>query len=353
MTRPPSLSRHAALVIAALGAIAAAAPAAAASPALDTLFINGTVIVPGGTAQAVAVREGSIVAVGTTAEILARPHARSGIVDLAGHTLMPGLYDSHVHLYMAGLEMRSCHVSPEGGAAALKQSLAACRAGAKRGAWLTGGSWVAGSFRPGEQTARLLDEVSPDNPVVLYDQSRHSAWLNSAALKLAHVTRDTPDPPGGLIERDATGQPTGILREQAQGLAEVAMPRKSLAEQVQAVKDSTDLMLSYGIVGLIDAMVTDEWADALASYARSGQLKQHVRGCIAWRWNGMGGERLFARRQQLTAGRLSLDCVKMFLDGVPLEAQTAAMLEPYHPLPGAAGRAGQPDNRGTLLYTSE
>jgi predicted amidohydrolase YtcJ len=111
-------------------------------------------------------------------------------------------------------------------------------------------------------------------------------------------------------------------------------------------------MLSHGIVGSIDAMVTDEWADGLSAYARSGQLKQHMRGCIAWRWNGEGGEELFARRQQLQGGRLTLDCVKMFLDGVPLEAQTAAMLEPYHPLQGAHGIAGQPDNRGTLFYPS-
>jgi len=333
----------------------AAAPAILAQPAKDAglLFVNGSVIVPGGTAEAVAVRDGSIVAVGTSAEIIALPHAGSTIVDLGGKTLMPGLYDSHVHLYLAGLELRSCHVSPDAGAAALKASVAACRAKVKPGEWIVGGSWVAGSFKPGEQTAHLLDQASPDNPVLLYDQSRHSAWANSAALRLAKISRETPDPKGGTIEHDRSGQPTGILREQAQGLAEAAMPRRSLAEQIQAVKDSSDLMLSYGIVGMIDAMVTDEWADSLSAYARSGQLKQHVRGCIAWRWNGMGGEALFARRQQLAGGRLSMDCIKMFLDGVPLEAQTAAMLEPYHPLPGASGIAGQPGNHGTLLYTSD
>lgn len=321
--------------------------------AADTLFINGTVLVPGGTAQAVAVQDGSITAVGTSAEILATPHNGAAIVDLGGKTLMPGLYDSHVHLYMAGLEMSACHVAPDGGARALVASVAACRAKAAPGEWIVGSGWIAASFKQGEQTARLLDAASPDNPVLLYDQSRHSAWLNSAALKLANITRSTPDPAGGTIERGRDGQPTGILREQAQGLAEAALPKKSPAEQLRAIKASTDLMLSYGIVGMIDAMVTDEWADSLSAYARSGQLKQHVRGCIAWRWNAMRGEELFAHRQQLSGGRLSLDCIKLFLDGVPLESQTAAMIEPYHPIHGADGIAGQSGNHGTLLYRSD
>lgn len=354
MTRIHTPSRIPSTVVAVL-AFAAGASAVLAQPPRDTgiVFVNGAVIVPDGTAEAVLVRDGSIVAVGSSAAIMALPHEGAQVVDLAGKTLMPGLYDSHVHLYMAGLELRSCHVSPDGGAAALKASVAACRAKVKPGDWIVGGSWVAGSFKSGEQTAHLLDQASPDNPVMLYDQSRHSAWLNSAALKLAKIGRDTPDPKGGTIERDRSGRPTGLLREQAQGLAEAAMPRKSLAEQIQAVKDSSDVMLSYGIVGLIDAMVTDEWADSLSAYAKSGQLKQHVRGCIAWRWNGMRGEGLFARRRQLAGGRLSMDCIKMFLDGVPLEAQTAAMLEPYHPLHGASGIAGQPGNRGTLLYSAD
>jgi len=321
--------------------------------AADTLFVNGTILVPGGTAEAVAVRDGSIVAAGSKTDVMAVPHDGAKIVDLGGKTLMPGLYDSHVHLYMAGLEMRACQVAPDSNAKAILRSVAACRARLKPGEWIVGGGWVSGSFKPGEQTARLLDKASGDTPVLLYDQSRHSAWLNTAALQLAKITRDTPDPAGGAIERDPARKPTGILREQAMGLVDRVMPRKSVEDQVRAVKDASDLMLSHGIVGLIDAMITDDWADGLSSYARSGQLKQHMRGCIAWRWNGASGESLFARRQQLQGGRLTLDCVKMFLDGVPLEAQTAAMLEPYHPLHGGHGIAGQAGNRGTLLYTSE
>ena len=344
----------------ALVAIAGALALCAGSPALsqddraaDALFVNGAVLVPGGTAQAVAVRGGSIVAVGASADVMALSHDGAKIVDLGGKTLMPGLYDSHVHLYMAGLEMRACQVAPGSGAKAILRGVATCRARVKPGEWIVGGGWVAGAFKPGEQTARLLDRASEDNPVILYDQSHHSAWLNMAALRLAKITRDTPDPAGGTIERDRAGQPTGILREQAMGLVDRVMPRKSVADQVRAVKDASDLMLSHGIVGLIDAMVTDEWVDGLSAYARSGQLKQHMRGCIAWRWNGEGGEGLFARRQQLQGGRLTLDCIKMFLDGVPLEAQTAAMLEPYHVLHGGHGIAGQTGNRGTLLYATD
>ena len=350
MTRYTNAGRSVVKIAGTLALCVGTAALAQDDQAANALFVNGTVLVPDGTAQAVAVRGGSIIAVGTTADVMALPHHGAQIVDLGGKTLMPGLYDAHVHLYMAGLEMRSCRVAPDSDAKAIRRVVAACRARTKPGEWIVGGSWVAGSFKPGEQTARLLDQASADSPVVLYDQSRHSAWLNTAALKLAKITRDTPDPEGGTIERDRTGQPTGILREQAMGLADRVMPRKSAAEQTQAVKDASDLMLSHGIVGLIDAMVTDEWADGLSAFARSGQLKQHMRGCIAWRWSGESGESLVARRQQLQGGRLTLDCIKMFLDGVPLEAQTAAMLEPYHPLHEGHGIASQAGNRGTLLY---
>ena len=131
------------------GALAlCAGPAALAQDdrAADMLFVNGVVLVPGGTAQAVAVRSGSIVAIGTTADVLALPHDGAQIVDLGGKTLMPGLYDSHVHLYMAGLEMRACQVAPDAGAKAILRGVAACRARAKPGEWVVGGSWVAGSF---------------------------------------------------------------------------------------------------------------------------------------------------------------------------------------------------------------
>jgi hypothetical protein len=197
-------------------------------------------------------------------------------------------------------------------------------------------------------TAQMLDRASPANPVMLYDQSRHSLWVNSRALQLAGISRDTPDPQGGVIEKDRSGELTGVLRELAMNLVQNLIPKPSAEEQQAAIKASSDLMLAHGIVGMIDAMVTKDWVQALSTYARSGQLKQRVRGCIVWGPQSEGSEVLVAERQRLQGGPLTLDCIKLFLDGVPLEGQTAAMLEPYEPLPDSHGEA-RGDHRGMLL----
>ena len=338
------------IVVAAL--LATSAVAQAQSPAgqgaigADQIFVHGTVLVPGGSAQALAVRGGVIVAVGSDAEIMAIPHEAAAVTDLAGRTLMPGLYDMHVHVLDAGLAKIACHLPQGGGAAAVSAAVHACAAKAKPGEWIIGGSWVGAAFGPGEQSRQLLDAAAPDNPVLLNDEALHSVWVNSRALALGGVTAATPNPAGGLIDRDATGAPSGVLRETATSLIESKEPQPSLAAKVAAIKAATDEMLSYGIVGFTDAAIRLDNAEAMSAYARSGGLKQHARGCIVWGPMSYGADALIARRQELTGGRMQFDCVKIFLDGVPTESRTGAMVEPYAPRPGAGPNA--PAEHGML-----
>jgi predicted amidohydrolase YtcJ len=331
-------------------AASGAPPPMAAGARINLVFHNGTVLAPAGSAQAVAVADGAIVAVGSDREVLALPHDGATLVDLAGHVLMPGLYDMHVHVYFAGRNKLSCQLPQGAGADAIVATVRACAAKARPGQWILGGSWVGAAFRAGEQHARLLDAAAPDNPVLLNDESLHSVWVNSRALALAGITRDTQPAAGGVIEHDAVGEPNGILREATAHDIEKVLPPVSVDEQEAAVKAATDEMLSYGIIGFTDAAVRAEWIEGLSRYARSGGLKQYARGCIVWGPNSGDSERLIPQRQLYAGGRLQLDCVKMFLDGVPLEGQTASMLEPYV----AHGTAGGPGGgRGMKLIPED
>lgn len=325
--------RAALLTAALIGPVAHARQAPA-----DLLFVGGTVLTPTGTASAIAVSHGTIIAVGSDRAIMALPHDGARVVQLAGATLMPGLYDMHVHTFFAGQDMLSCRFARGSAPAAIVAAVKACAARARPGSWIIGGSWVGAVFAPGEQTHALLDAAAPDNPVLLNDESLHSVWLNARALKLAGIDKTTPNPPGGVIDHDASGAPTGVLREVAAHDVESVVPKATVDEQVAAVKAATDRMLAYGIVGFTDAAVRRDYVAGLSRYAQGGGLRQYARGCIVWGPNSQGSESLIPERQAWAGGRLQLDCVKLFLDGVPLEGQTAAMLAPYAaPAHGTAG----------------
>ncbi len=336
-----------------LAMMATGGPALAAPVPVDLVFVHGTVLTPSGTAQALAVAAGTIVAVGSDAEIEAMAPAGAQKVDLAGRTMMPGLYDMHVHTYFAGRGKLACRFAQGAGAVAIAAAVKACAAKAKPGEWITGGSWVGAAFKPGEQHRRLLDAAAPANPVLLNDESLHSVWVNSRVLAIAGISRDTKAPAGGVIDRDGKGDPTGVLREVTARDIERFIPKVTAEDQIAAIKAATDEMLSYGIVGFTDAAVRREMIEGLSDYARSGGLKQYARGCIVWGPNSGNSEGLIAQRQAWSTGRLKLDCVKMFLDGVPLEGRTAVMLAPYEHRGGAHDDQGPGDGRGLKLIPED
>jgi len=202
------------------------------APQAELLFDNGPVFTADGATaparQAVAVAGGRILAVGPAARELAGP--RTSRFDLAGRLLAPGFQDSHIHAVFGGLELGRCDLS------ALKTAdeyLAAIGDYARvhpEQAWITGGGWSLESFPGGLPTAAALDAVVPDRPVFLPNRDHHGAWVNSRALELAGISRDTPDPADGRIERDERGVPTGMLQEGAIGLVEALLPATSAAE---------------------------------------------------------------------------------------------------------------------------
>jgi predicted amidohydrolase YtcJ len=180
----------------------------------------------------------------------------------------------------------------------------------------------------------LLDQVAPDNPVALNDISGHSLWVNSKALQLAGVTATTADPTGGIIERDAKGEPTGVLRERAGQFVYSVIPAPTPEQNAAALRWSLANMLSYGITSFTDAGLNDAGMQAYATLADQGVLKQRVRGCILWRamsFDSHAGSSAdyIAMRNLYARDRFKPDCIKIILDGVPTDGHTAAMVEPY------------------------
>src|SRR5262245_58324762 len=165
-------------------------------------------------AQAVAVRDGTIVAVGTDAQVAELTGRGTIVIDLAGRMMLPGFIDAHVHASAAGLERLRCDLSEAHG---LDDYLAIVRRYAQTSdtQGVTGGGWSMDLFPAGVPSRRDLDRVAPDRPVFLSNRDHHAAWVNSLALELAGISASTADPADGRIEREADGTPSGTLQEGA------------------------------------------------------------------------------------------------------------------------------------------
>jgi hypothetical protein len=304
----------------------------------DLILSRGEIYTPDGWAQAVAIQKGVIIAVGDEAAANQYRTAKTQIVDLQGAAVLPGLHDMHVHPLGAGLMQLQC-LFPQG--STQRQILAAIGSCAEQradGEWIVGGQWDAASFGSEPMDRRLLDGVAPNNPVALTDISYHSLWVSSRALEIAGVTAAMPNPPGGIIERNAAGELTGVLRESAGGLVRRAIPPNTHEQLVEALRWSLELMLSHGITSFTDAGVDDGALQAYAALADQGILRQRVKACMMW-FGGRPGATPdhVAQRNLYARERLSPTCIKLALDGVPTDGRTAAMVEPYEHTEGLDG----------------
>jgi predicted amidohydrolase YtcJ len=333
-------------------AIPAAFCATAAAPAeidADTILSNGQFDTPGGWVAAAAIKRGVIVAIGDAAAVERYKGPGTKIIDLHGAAVLPGLHDMHVHPMGAGLAELACRFPQGSGPTAVERAVQQCAAKHAKGEWITGGQWDAASFGTTPLNRQFLDRAAPNNPVVLTDISGHSAWANSEALRLARITAATPNPPGGIIEKDSKGEPTGVLREAGAALVRGIVPPYSAEQDAHALKSSLDLMLSYGITSLTDAVVDGSILKAYATLSDQGALKQRVKGCLVW-GRAMPGSAdpkqpdYIELRNLYMRERFSPTCIKIFLDGVPTDGHTAAMVEPY-----ADAKADDPRAKGILM----
>jgi predicted amidohydrolase YtcJ len=280
-------------------------------------------------ADAVAVRAGRIAAVGPERQVTELRGPATRVLRLDGGLVLPGFQDAHVHTAAGGLELAQCdlhEVDPAGYAAAVAR-YAADRPDTP---FILGGGWVMDAFGTAGPHLTTLDAVVADRPVLLESTDGHSAWVNSRALELAGITRATPDPPRGRIERDAAGEPTGVLHEAAMALVADLAPRPDQADWEAAVERGQAHLHRLGITAWQDAAVGPEMLAAYRAVAERGRLTG--RAVAALRWQVDAGEAqldgLVERRRTHTVGRLRASAVKIFADGV-FENRTAAMLTPY------------------------
>src|SRR6266545_4869885 len=178
----------------------------------DVVFTGGAVytVDPARTwAQAVAVKDGRIVTVGTDGSVADLIGPKTQVHDLGDRMLLPGFQDAHVHPPSGGLEMLQCNLNVAYTREGYERIVADYASEHSDVEWIRGGGWSMDSFPGGTPTKEVLDRIVPDRPVYLPNRDGHGAWVNSRALELAGITRETPDPPDGRIERDADGDPSG------------------------------------------------------------------------------------------------------------------------------------------------
>ena len=177
-------------------------------------------------AEAIAIENGLVVAVGSNEQILQNKKSGDQVTNLKGKTILPGLTDAHIHLEQYGFSLQK--IDCETGT--LHECLERVAQKARKtppGHWILGHGWNQNTWKEGFGTAQDLDRVAPDNPVYLTTKSLHAGWANSAALKIAGITSQSPNPPDGIIAKQENGEPSGILFESAMGLLDRIIPPPS------------------------------------------------------------------------------------------------------------------------------
>lgn len=303
----------------------------------DLVFTGGPVFTANtvrSRASAVAVRAGRIVAVGGD-DVRELVGPSTELVDLRGRMLIPGFQDAHVHPVWGGLDMLRCDLSELGTAAEYLEAIAGYVADHASDEWILGGGWQMSAFPGGTPTAAALDAVTGERPAFFPNRDGHGAWVNSAALRLAGIDRETPDPADGRIERDADGTPSGTLHEGAMALVNRLLPEEPLERLTDALLLGQRYLHSFGITAWQDAIVGSygDAGDPGPAYLRAaadGTLTARVVGAIWWdRTQGLEQiPSILERRDRYRAGRFAATSVKVMQDGVA-ENFTAAMLEPY------------------------
>jgi predicted amidohydrolase YtcJ len=317
-------------------------------PTADTVMINGGIYMVNaerGWAEAVAIVDGVIIAVGDNSDIEAFTGPATQTIDLQGAMALPGFHDAHVHPTMGGYALLGCSLEKETSIDAIIEKVTSC-ASEEADGWLEGHAFDLALFGQDGPDKALLDAIDTERPIILWASDGHNAWANSRALELAEISLETESPELGVIERNAFGEPSGTLRETAQELVRAVMPAPTLVSNVAALKMGIDHLNSHGITSYIDAWVGEEDYQSYQAVEQAGDLTARVVTSLTFgsgfaKHSGDEFERVLAGRGAYESKRLNHDSIKFFVDGV-LEGETAALLEPY---------IGKHGHRGELILS--
>ncbi|MBX3728937.1 MAG: amidohydrolase [Candidatus Sumerlaeia bacterium] len=293
-------------------------------------------------AQALAISRDRIIAVGGN-ELRQIAGPKTAIEDLGGAAVVPGFVDSHIHWEMTSLGLREVGLEYLPTRAATLQRIAEAVARAQSGQWIVGRGWAQGDWTdtPGQfPNAADLDRVAPANPAFFPARSGHAAWANSAAMRLAGITAATPDPPGGTIQRDAAGNPTGIFFEEAIGLVRAAVPKPRVEDVVSAMAEAQEAAWKTGLTGIHDYDGQRAFA-AMQILHEEGRLGLRVLKHI--NDPDIGHAHGLRVRSGFGNDWLRIGGLKMFADGA-LGSVTALMIDPVE---------DDPTNRGIRVMEKQ
>ena len=324
-------------------ATALAAGCAEAGPpgdVADVVYTNGRIYTVNEAqpwAEAMAVKDGKFLVVGSDGDVEAVTGQATQVIDLGGDFAMPGIVDAHIHPYEpyvqaeAGNLLFSDQLDADGIAAAIREFAAAN----PDREWVRGMKYGFGAFEGAKMTREWLDEVVPDRPAYMVDESGHNATANSRALEIAGITADTPDPPLGAIDRDpVTGEPTGYLSESAMGLVGKHIERPSPDAYKRAIERSLKQMSGWGITSFIDMMALEPSIDAYFELDAEGRLPFHLNVALAM--NEYTAEvatvdearAYLPRAIERATEKINTAHFKYWGDGTPI-SYTSLLVEPY------------------------
>ena len=322
--------------------------------AADTIYTNGkiyTVNEEQPWVEAVAIKDGEFFVIGSSADIEAVAGEGTEIVDLGGQFVMPGLIDSHLHPHFpfiqaeAGNLQFASDLDADGIAAAIR-TFAAANPDKK---WIRGGMYGFGAFPGAKMTREWLDQVIPDRPALMEDESGHNFTANSLALEMAGITAETPDPPLGTIDRDPdTGRPTGYLSEAGISLVGQHLERIPVEAFHRAIRRALEKMTAWGVTAFIDMATTAPSVAVYKQMETSGELPFHVNAALMLNeysgeyWTSEQALAHLPEARELSSEQVRTDQFKYWADGTPL-SYTSLTIDPYSNL----------DTHGMLTMTEE
>ncbi len=309
----------------------------------DLVLLNGNLLTKA-EGNSLAMYKGRIVKIGRKEDIYPLIGSKTKIIDLKGKAVLPGFIDAHIHLSLFGLSLNQIDLRGTRSIEELKARVKEKVNRTEKGEWIIGRGWDQELFEEKRYPTRWdLDDVSPDNPVILMRVCEHICVVNSKALELASINRRTEDPPGGKIDRDERGEPTGVLREQAIELVQ----RTIQAPTLEKLRDSLELAIKEAVKrGLtsVHFVCTDRFPDelrALQLLREEGKLLLRVYLIPPYKF--MGKLRDLGIVTGFGDSMLRIGGIKIFTDG-SLGGRTAALEEPY---------SDMPNERGILIYSPD
>ena len=337
MNRNRALFIFAALALGACGKPHPKSPDADPAIAADAVYFGGPIytgVAASPVVEAVAVKEGRIIAAGAKAGIDASIGPDTDIIDLKGAALYPGFVDSHAHLL--GIGMRELTLNLEGVASVeeLVDIAASAAQEAEADAVIYGRGWIETGWPEGRFPSRQdLDQASALIPIVFERADGHALVANSAAISKAGVTRETKDPDGGRIEKDAAGEPTGMFIDNAMDLINKLIAAPSEAKKREAYEVGGDVYAAYGWTGLHNVSVDPADLSIMEEESAAGKLNIRVYNAI----ERSGYEALAAQSPRVNnSGRILTRAIKLYADGA-LGSRGAALSEPYSDRPDTSG----------------